>query len=100
MSFEDGEITEVVFDYVNSEDGRLKTEDAAYNNRMLSIIGVNPQIYTREFAVEIITKQSVEDFDGVSGATYSAEEVKIMAEEIFKNASKGDTETKVITVDV
>lgn len=100
MSFEDGEITEVVFDYISSEDGRLKTEDTAYNNLMLSIVGVNPQIYTREFAVEIITKQSVEDFDGVSGASHSAEEIKVMAEEVFKNALKGDTETKIITVDV
>lgn len=100
MTFKDGEIKDVVFDYTNQEDGRLKTSDDAYNNRMLSIIGVNPRIYTREYAVEIITKQSLEDFDGVSGATHSTAELKVMAEEIFKNALKGDTETKVIKVEV
>lgn len=96
VEVKDGEVSGVTVDYINDITGILKTEDADYNLNMLRISDSNPILFTREFAVDIITKQGVDDLDTVSGATHTSQEVKILGEKIFENAKKGNTELIVV----
>lgn len=97
MTFKNGELVDVVFDYTNVDSTKPnKTEDDAYNDRMLKKIGVNPRIYSKEFAVELLIKQSPDDIDGVSGASASTKEVQIMSKRLFEKAESGDTTPETI----
>lgn len=95
MTFEDNQVTNVVFDYVNDK-GESKVENEAYNKLMMSKVDTCPSIYSKEFAVEIMVEQDMSDFDGVSGATHSAKEVKVMGDLIFEKARTGNTSVDVI----
>lgn len=99
VTIENGEITEVSYDYTSEDSDVTKVNDDAYNARMLSIVGVNPKIYSREFAVEIITKQGLDDFDGVSGASSSTKRVQLLVGKILENAKKGNTELIIVDTD-
>ena len=99
MTFKDGLVTDVVFDYMNEDSTKPnKVSDDAYNERMLKKIGVNPRIYSKEFAIELIIEQSPDDIDGVAGASASTKEVQIMSKVLFDKAKSGDTKTDVISI--
>ena len=95
ITVEDKKIVDVVFDYVTKE-GKLKTEDVQYNNTMLSAADCSPTIFTKEFAVELIIEQNVDDFDGTSGATTSAKDFVQMSEKLLSNAKSGKTDKEII----
>lgn len=100
MTFEDGMVTDVVFDYMNEDSSKPnKVSDDAYNDRMLKKIGVNPRIYSKEFAVELIVEQSPDDIDGVAGATSSTRELKVLSKILFDKAKTGDTSTTVVSIE-
>lgn len=100
MTFKDGQLTDVVFDYTNVDSTKPnKTEDDAYNDRMLKKIGVNPRIYTKEFAIELLIEQSPDDIDGVSGASASTKEVQVMSKRLFEKAKTGDTTPETIKLE-
>lgn len=100
MTFKNGEVVDVVFDYTNIDNTKPnKTEDDFYNDIMLKKIGVNPRIYTKEFAIELLIEQSPDDIDGVSGATVSTSEVQIMSKRIFEKAKSGNTKTETIKLE-
>lgn len=100
MTFENGEVVDVVFDYTNVDSTKpTKTEDDFYNDVMLKKIGVNPRIYTKEFAIELLIEQSPDDIDGVSGASASTKEVQIMSKRLFEKAKSGDTKPETIKLE-
>lgn len=100
MTFKNGEVVDVVFDYTNVDSTKPnKTEDDFYNDVMLKKIGVNPRIYTKEFAIELLIEQSPDDIDGVSGASASTKEVQIMSKRIFEKAKTGNTKPETIKLE-
>ena len=98
VTFDKGEVTEVNFDHINKDDGSLKSENDFYNTLMMSKVGMNPKIFVKEFAIELIIEQSPDEIDGVSGATHSADEFKVLAERIFDKAKTGDTKSETINL--
>jgi|LSQX01.3.fsa_nt_gb major membrane immunogen (membrane-anchored lipoprotein) len=83
VTVENGEITEVDFDEVN-EDGDLKSEDTDYSEKMKEQKGVTPAEAYEEFESSLIEKQSIEQLDGVSGATASFDKFKGLVDKALK----------------
>lgn len=98
ITIENEKIVDVVFDYVNKDTGGLKTEDEQYNKTMLSAADCSPTIFAKEFAVELIIKQNVDDFDGTSGATASTKDFVQMAEKLLLNAKSGKTDKEILDI--
>lgn len=93
LTYQDGKIAAVKFDYTNEKDGRLKTSDQAYGKNMAAATGTSPEIYTVKLAQSLVAKQDIERVDGVTGATHSTEDFKILAGAAIENAKAGKTET-------
>lgn len=83
------------YDYVNAKDGSLKTKDANYNAAMKKAKGTSPEEYTKKLDAELISKQSA-NLDGVTGATTSSKLMKLLAAEVLKKATSGDTKESVL----
>jgi len=75
-------------------DGQRKSEDSIYNARMLSITGINPEIFTPmiESAIQnaVITPEFIE-FDVVTGATHSSGEAIELTKALLTAARNRDT---------
>ncbi|MEC5341689.1 FMN-binding protein [Brenneria populi] len=93
LIYKDGKITAVKFDYTSEKDGRLKTSDQAYGKSMTAAAGTSPEIYTAKLAESLVAKQDIADVDGVTGATHSTEDFKILASAAMENAKTGNLET-------
>ncbi|PWC20686.1 FMN-binding protein [Brenneria roseae subsp. roseae] len=96
LIYKDGKITEVKFDYTSEKDGHLKTSDEEYNQKMHAVTGTSPTIYTVKLSQSLLEKQNVAEVDGVTGATHSTEDFKILAGAAIKNAKAGNLETAKI----
>jgi major membrane immunogen (membrane-anchored lipoprotein) len=86
-------ISNVNFDYVNA-DGVLKSEDSAYNARMLSITGVtNPETYVPQIEAAISNTTIVPEYeaiDAITGATGSSENANLLMEAALEAAVDGE----------
>jgi len=93
------EISNVTFDYLNA-DGVLKSEDSAYNARMLSITGVtNPETYCPQIEAAIANTTiapEYEPIDVVTGATHSGENANMLMEAALEAAIDGEPMDVVI----
>lgn len=93
FTLEGDEISNVNFDYVNA-DGVLKSEDSAYNARMLSITGVtNPEQYVPQIEAAISNTTiapEYEPIDAVTGATSSSENANMLMEAALEAAVDGE----------
>lgn len=90
LDVKEGKITAVTFDYIN-KDGKLKTEDAAYNKAMEDKTKTGPAKYTKQLEDSLIAKQDVAAVDTVAGATHSVDNFKKLAAKALENAKTGDT---------
>ena len=95
LVIEDGTVVSANSDYVNKK-GKLKSKDAAYNARMKKKCKTSPAEYKPLMEKQLLKKQSAENLDGISGATHSFQNFRILAKSIFKNAKIGKTETIVL----
>jgi major membrane immunogen (membrane-anchored lipoprotein) len=87
-------ISDVDFDYYDLDMNR-KTEDADYNERMLSITGItNPEMYApmieANIAAATITPE-FESIDVVTGATHSSHDADLLVEAALDAARDGTT---------
>ncbi|EHD21689.1 MULTISPECIES: FMN-binding protein [Brenneria] len=96
LTYKDGKIAGVKFDYTSEKDGHLKTSDKEYGKKMASVAKTSPEVYTVKLAQSLLEKQNIEDVDGVTGATHSTEDFKILAGAAIENAKAGNTETAKI----
>lgn len=96
LTYKDGKITDVKFDYTSESDGHLKTSDKEYIKKMHATTGTSPDIYTVKLPQALIEKQNVAEVDGVTGATHSTEDFKILAGAAIRNAKAGNQETAKI----
>jgi len=93
-----GEIVEVTFDY-SSPDGRLKTQDQEYNERMKAVSGLGPSQYCPRFAKNLIIYQDPDKVDAVTGATISSIHFKELAKAAITAAKEGKQDTVYVAVD-
>jgi major membrane immunogen (membrane-anchored lipoprotein) len=96
-------ISDVDFDYYDANMNR-KSEDTAYNSRMLSITGVtNPEMYSPAIEANIANATIVPAFDSidiVTGATHSCHDANILVEAALESAADGgETEVTVVQPD-
>ncbi|MFU0825644.1 FMN-binding protein [Clostridium sp.] len=97
VEIKDGKIATVNFDYTN-KDGKFKSEDAEYNQKMEAKVKTGPAKYTKELEDSLVEKQDPEAVDTVAGATHSVANFKTLAGKALENAKNGDT--AVATVDM
>ncbi|QTF08234.1 FMN-binding protein [Brenneria izadpanahii] len=93
LTYQDGKISAVKFDYTSEKDGHLKTSDEAYGKTMAAVTGTSPAIYTVKLPQSLIEKQDIANIDGVTGATHSTEDFKKLASAAIENAKAGNSET-------
>lgn len=91
----DGKISEVTYDAVD-KDGKMKTADATYKEKMEAASQTYPEKYMKELADQLIEMQSVNEVDVVTGATHSSENFKKLATEALTFAEKGETGTHTL----
>ncbi|RLM25266.1 hypothetical protein BIY29_07055 [Brenneria alni] len=96
LTYKEGKITAVKFDYTSEKDGHLKTSDEEYGKKMAAVAGTSPDIYTVKLSQSLLEKQTIEGIDGVTGATHSTDDFKILASAAMENAKAGNTETAKI----
>ncbi|MBG6245024.1 FMN-binding protein [Candidatus Symbiopectobacterium sp. 'North America'] len=92
VTYKDGKIAAVKFDYNSQKDGHLKTTDVEYNKKMKAATGANPEEYTVKLAQGLVEKQNPENVDGVTGATHSSEDFVVLANAAIANAKAGKTD--------
>lgn len=96
VTVKDSKITQVEFDYMNEEDGRLKTEDEAYEKAYISAgMGTYPAEFTEKLEKALIEKQDATMVDSVTGATHSSDDFKAMMNELQEAMMKGTTDTLI-----
>ncbi len=85
-------ISDVDFDYYDANMNR-KSEDSAYNARMLSITGVtNPELYSPQIEALIANATIVPQFDSidvVTGATHSCHDASALVKAALEAAVEG-----------
>lgn len=92
-----GKITNVSYDSVSS-DGKLKSVNNDYEEKMKKIEGLGPKEYIPKLNNELLTSQDVSKVDAVTGATQASTEFKELATAILDKAKTGDTSETILTL--
>ena len=87
----DGEISELVFDSVNIDNGKLKSEDESYKQQMEPIVGTYPAKYSKDLINQFMESNKVSAVDVVAGATQATGSFKTLLTNIAPNLQSGDT---------
>lgn len=91
LTVKDGEITESNYDYLN-KDGKLKSEDAGYQEAMKEKVGTGPAEYIPEYNQALVDAQDPSAVEVVSGATHSHELFVEYAQQLVDAAAEGKTD--------
>ena len=78
VTVENGEISELVFDAINIEDGSLKSEDENYKSEMEPIVGTYPAKYNTDLINQFLESGKISAVDVVAGATQSTGSFKTL----------------------
>ena len=92
----DGQLDEVVFDSINEDGTKLKSEDESYKAEMEMMVGTYPAKYNKDLINQFIESGKVTGVDIVAGATESTGNFKTLIIEAMSNAAKGNTEVEVV----
>lgn len=92
LTVEQSKIAAVNFDYkgFGANEGKLKSEDEAYNEAMLSATGTNPQRYLNALETSLMKSGDPESVTVISGATTSSNDFFRFAIEAIKAAKDGN----------
>ncbi|MGB4589114.1 MAG: FMN-binding protein [Clostridiaceae bacterium] len=92
LTVEQNKITAVNFDYegFGPNEGKLKSEDEAYSEAMLSSTGTNPQMYLNVLETSLMKSGDPDSVSVVSGATTSSNDFIQFAKEAIKAAKSGN----------
>ena len=96
VTVENGEISELVFDAVNIEDGSLKSEDENYKSEMEPIVGTYPAKYNADLINQFLESGKISAVDVVAGATQSTGSFKTLLTNIVPNIKEGNTEIVLV----
>lgn len=92
MDVKDGKITKSNYDYVN-EDGKSKQKDADYEKSMKEKTKTGPKEYIPALNKLLVSTQSPDSVEVVTGATHSSESFKNYSQQLVQAAQAGDTKT-------
>lgn len=90
-----GVIVSVEYNAVNAS-GFIKSWDNAYMKLMNSANGTYPNAYTRYYGQQLITAQSPDEVDAITGATTSWNSFKLLAHDVLEQAKQGDSRTVIV----
>ena len=95
----DGSIAAVHYDYegTGENQGKLKSEDVAYNEAMFATKGTNPVLYLEELENALLLHQDPDKVDSVSGATTSSRDFVTFSSAALEAARDGQEEPIIIT---
>lgn len=79
--------------------GFIKSWDIAYMRNMNPVMGIYPNRYTRNYAAELLEKQSADDIDMIAGASSSGSNFRRLAAAVLECAERGDTEIVIVPVE-
>lgn len=96
VTVENGEISELVFDAVNIEDGSLKSEDENYKSEMEPIVGTYPAKYNADLINQFLESGKISAVDVVAGATQSTGSFKTLLTNIVPNIKEGNIEIVLV----
>jgi len=100
MSLEilNGEIVSVDYDYegTGENQGKLKSEDVAYNEAMFATKGTNPVIYLDKLEKALLLHQDPDEVDTVSGATTSSKDFRTFSTALLEAAKEGNEEQIIL----
>ena len=96
VTVEDVEISELVFDAVNMEDGSLKSEDENYKSEMEPIVGTYPAKYNADLINQFLESGKISAVDVVAGATQSTGSFKTLLTNIVPNIKEGNIEIVLV----
>ena len=96
VTVENGEISELVFDAVNMEDGSLKSEDENYKSEMEPIVGTYPAKYNADLINQFLESGKISAVDVVAGATQSTGSFKTLLTNIVPNIKEGNIEIVLV----
>ena len=96
ITVENGEISGLVFDAVNMEDGSLKSEDESYKSQMEPIVGTYPAKYNADLINQFLESGKISAVDVVAGATQSTGSFKTLLTNIVPSIKAGDTATVLV----
>ena len=96
ITVENGEISGLVFDAVNMEDGSLKSEDGSYKSQMEPIVGTYPAKYNTDLINQFLESGKISAVDVVAGATQSTGSFKTLLTNIVPNIKEGNTEIVLV----
>lgn len=92
----DGSISSSKFDYVN-KDGKLKSQDTAYEASMKKVNNIGPAEYTATLSKVLPEKQNIAEAPAtLTGATESLSDFKTLAASALENAAEGKTDTALL----
>ena len=95
----DGTITDVIYDYegTGENEGKLKSEDTAYNEAMFATKGTKPTIYLDELEKALLLHQDPDKLETVSGATTSSRDFRTFVEAVLASAREGNEDPIIIS---
>lgn len=87
----------VTIDYdARNASGLLRSWDEHFMKEMYDIQGVYPNQYIREYCNALLNRQSPERVDAVSGATYSLNNFRMLAQAAITQARAGDKSVALV----
>ena len=92
----DGQLDEVVFDSINEDGTKLKSEDESYKAEMEMMVGTYPAKYNKDLINQFIESGKVTGVDIVAGATESTGNFKTLIVEAMVNAAAGNTDVEIV----
>jgi len=92
MTVESGKITKSEFDYINDKEEK-KSEDKEYDKSMSEKVKTGPATFIPELNESLVSAQSADGVDVVTGATHSSLTFKNYAQQLIQAAQAGNTET-------
>ncbi|MCI8466313.1 MAG: FMN-binding protein [Lachnospiraceae bacterium] len=90
-----GNIVSVEYNAENPS-GFIKSWDNAYMQTMLHTNGTYPNEYTRYYAGQLLSMQSADSIDALSGATSSYGSFQKLAAAVLEQARQGDSDIVVV----
>jgi len=98
LEINNGEIVSVDYDYegTGENQGKLKSEDIAYNEAMLATKGTNPVIYLEKLENALLLHQNPDEVDTVSGATTSSKDFRTFSAALLEAAKEGNEDQIIL----
>ncbi|MCI8645877.1 MAG: FMN-binding protein [Firmicutes bacterium] len=90
-----GKLVTVEYNAKN-ESGFIKSWDMNYMRNMEQITGTYPNLYTRTYAADLLSKGDAQAIDTITGASSSGKKFKLLAEAAMEQAKKGDASKFIV----